>query len=110
MMMTRSPSTVMLTRWSACRWAARAMAAGKRTPRLLPQCLMSRTIEVKFRLQAMLGRDRDRDRVFPFASGTAGWGEERTPASSAPRSSRFARLIPAFGLTIWLSSLHGWLS
>src|ERR1017187_4000831 len=42
-MTTCPPSTETRTRWSTCKCASRATAAGKRTPRLLPHCLISRT-------------------------------------------------------------------
>jgi len=40
-MITLSSSTETRTRWCLCKWAALAMVAGRRTPRLLPYCLMS---------------------------------------------------------------------
>src|SRR5450759_2557147 len=42
-MITCPPSTETRTRWSTRRCALRATAAGKRTPRPLPHCLISRT-------------------------------------------------------------------
>ncbi len=66
------------------------MAAGKRTPRLLPQCLMSRTIEVKVRLQAMfihslnvLCAIRKGQVAFEEVMGEKGWSPLLDPLTPA---------------------------
>ena len=46
-MMTRPSLTSTLTRWSTCRFASRAKRTGIRTPRLLPQRLMSSSVWFK---------------------------------------------------------------